>query len=206
MALPSSGTIGMNQIRTELGIPSQAPFSLDTAENEGYVALNQCSANRPNSSNPAAISEWYSYNHSAALYTHTGYNLDSSCTLACAGPFTTTFYTCCSTFGVGCILRQNSFPYNPISPAISGYISNGSSCWTVNGNSVDAVSACAATTTTTAAPSSCKNYQLTASSFVSYTDCCGTFVSDYYPVGYTFCAQIGTVYGYYIDLGTTCNC
>ena len=142
MTLPSSGTLGMNQIRTELGIPTQSPFSLDTAENGGYVGINQCSPSKPNSGNPAAISEWYSYNHAATLYTHTGLNLDSSCALACAGPFSSTFYTCCSTFGVGCILRSNTFPYNPISPAISGYISNGTNCWTVNGNSVDSVTTC----------------------------------------------------------------
>lgn len=66
MALPSSGTITMNQIRTELGIPSQTNFRLDTAENGGYVAINQNSTSKPNPSNPAAMSEWYSYNHSAA--------------------------------------------------------------------------------------------------------------------------------------------
>ena len=68
MALPSSGTISMSQIRTELGIPNQAPFSLDTAENGGYVAINQNSASRPNAANPASMSEWYSYNHSAVSY------------------------------------------------------------------------------------------------------------------------------------------
>ena len=36
MVLPSSGQIAMSQIRTELNVASQAPFSLDTAENGGY--------------------------------------------------------------------------------------------------------------------------------------------------------------------------
>lgn len=211
MALPSSGTLGMNQIRVELGIPSQAPFSLDTAENEGYVALNQCSPSRPLSTNPAKISEWYGYNHTAAIYTHTGLKLGGDCTDACSGPFTSTFYTCCSTFGVGCTLRQNTFPYNPITPPISGYISNGTNCWTVNGNIVEAVTTCAATTTTststtTAAPSNCHNFQATASSFITYTDCCGISQNYYILVGDIFCAQIGTVSGFYIDLGTNCNC
>ena len=62
------------------------------------------------------------------------------------------------------------------------------------------------TTTTTAAPAGCHNYQATASSYISYTDCCGVFQSYFITVGTTFCAQIGTVFGYYIDLGTNCNC
>ena len=65
MALPSSGTLTMNAIRIELGIPTQSPFSLDTAENGGYVTINVCSPSRPSSGNPAAMSEWYSYNHTA---------------------------------------------------------------------------------------------------------------------------------------------
>lgn len=63
MALPASGTISMNDIRVELGISSQSPFSLYTAESGGYVLLNQCSTYRPNGSTPDSISEWYRYNH-----------------------------------------------------------------------------------------------------------------------------------------------
>ena len=65
MALPSSGQISMSQINTELGRSSTAQISLDTAENGGYGAINTNSSSRPNASNPAAMSEWYSYNHSA---------------------------------------------------------------------------------------------------------------------------------------------
>ena len=55
----------MNAIRIELGISTQSPFSLDTAENGGYVTINVCSPSRPSSGNPAAMSEWYGYNHTA---------------------------------------------------------------------------------------------------------------------------------------------
>jgi hypothetical protein len=65
MALPSSGTLTMNAIRIELGISTQSPFSLDTAENGGYVTINVCSPSRPSSGNPAAMSEWYGYDHTA---------------------------------------------------------------------------------------------------------------------------------------------
>jgi hypothetical protein len=66
MALPSSGTISMSQINTELARSSTANISLDTAENGGYGAINQNSSSRPSANNPAAMSEWYSYNHTAA--------------------------------------------------------------------------------------------------------------------------------------------
>ena len=65
MPLPTSGQIGMSQINTELRRVSSSYISLDTAENGGYAGINQNSSNRPNSGNPAAISEWYGYNHRA---------------------------------------------------------------------------------------------------------------------------------------------
>jgi len=66
MSMPPSGQISMSQINTELGRASNSQISLDTAENGGYVAINILSSSRPSASNPAAMSEWYSYNHSAA--------------------------------------------------------------------------------------------------------------------------------------------
>ena len=66
MALPLSGQLCLSDIRAELGIPSQAPFCLDTAENGGYVALNVCSPYIPSSGNPACVSEWYGYCHTCS--------------------------------------------------------------------------------------------------------------------------------------------
>jgi hypothetical protein len=66
MAMPSSGEIGMRLINVELRRAScVAQISLDTAENGGYGAINQNSRSRPNASNPAALSEWYGYDHRA---------------------------------------------------------------------------------------------------------------------------------------------
>jgi hypothetical protein len=76
MTLVSSGTIRMSDINVELGRSSTANISLDTAENGGYGAINTNSTSRPSSNNPAAISEWYSYNHNAApsiSYSYVGF-------------------------------------------------------------------------------------------------------------------------------------
>jgi hypothetical protein len=66
MALPSSGSISMSQINTELGRSSTAAIALDTAENGGYATINVCSASRPSATNPATMSEWRGYNHTAS--------------------------------------------------------------------------------------------------------------------------------------------
>ena len=64
MALPRSGQLSIRDIAAELGrLPVQT--SLDAAENGDYAPINRESRSRPNPSNPAAISEWYSYDHNA---------------------------------------------------------------------------------------------------------------------------------------------
>jgi len=211
MALPTSGSLSMNQIRTELGIPSQAPLSLDTAENGGYVAINQCSPLRPSAGNPASISEWYGYNHTInccggnPCYFHTGWAFAGDCTTACAGPFTFTFYSCCSTISTFCSINSQS-NCSGYSPPISGYLSNGSVCYTVNGNQLDSVVTCGPTTTTTTGACAyvCTEHQATATSFMTWTDCCNVPQSGILLVGDIFCAQVGTVSGFYVDLGISC--
>ena len=61
-----SGSVAASAVNSELGRNSNASMSIDTAENGGYVAINQCSPSRPSSSNPASYSEWRNYNHSFA--------------------------------------------------------------------------------------------------------------------------------------------
>lgn len=114
MALPSSGTIRMSQINTELGRSSTAQISLDTAENGGYGAINTNSTSRPNSANPAAMSEWYSYNHSAVGAT-------------CPAP-TINNVTRCSTYAI------LDISYSTCTNLEVEYSSNGGASWTTEGN------------------------------------------------------------------------
>jgi len=75
MTMPASGAISMSQINTELGRASTTSISLDTAENGGYGAINQASGSKPSASNPAALSEWYSYNHNASSQINVSYDI-----------------------------------------------------------------------------------------------------------------------------------
>lgn len=63
MALPLQGSISIDDIRQELGIGGNVDFSLNSAEDGGYVTLNPCSTYKPSSPNPASLSEWYGYDH-----------------------------------------------------------------------------------------------------------------------------------------------
>jgi hypothetical protein len=66
MALPSSGTITMDMIRAELGVPSQSPFGLNEARSGTYVAINQCSTYKPPATGQVSLSDWYGYSQTQA--------------------------------------------------------------------------------------------------------------------------------------------
>jgi hypothetical protein len=79
--------ISFADINVELGRSSTAEISIDTAENGGYATINLCASPKPSATNPAAISEWYSYNHLATpttLYNVDPINGAASSALACA--------------------------------------------------------------------------------------------------------------------------
>jgi hypothetical protein len=63
MALPLSGQISMNDIRVELGVPSQSPFGLNEARSGTYATINPCSTYRPPATGQVSLSSWYGYNH-----------------------------------------------------------------------------------------------------------------------------------------------
>jgi hypothetical protein len=87
MALPASGQLSMNDIRVELGVPSQAPMSLQAASIGTYATINTCSPSRPNSSSPYAISEWYSYCHTCPCFSDITSDPETTVTEACCSIF-----------------------------------------------------------------------------------------------------------------------
>ena len=66
MALPGSGTISMDMIRIELGVPTQTPFGLGEAREGQYGAINPCSTYKPPSSGTGSLSDWWGYDHTQA--------------------------------------------------------------------------------------------------------------------------------------------
>lgn len=81
MALTSSGTISMSDIRTELG--GSGTIGLQEASN-GTVATintNNASGNRPDGSAPHSMDEFYSYDHGASSATTQWSNVPADFTL-----------------------------------------------------------------------------------------------------------------------------
>lgn len=156
MTLPSSGQISFDQIRIELGVPSQAPFSLDEAENGTYSTINRCGTTWPGGDNPASITEWYSYDHSIQPDVFVS-NYDSStvsCAAACALPQA----------GEGTLWRQTlvtpnkyfATNYSPIkcttaelAPTKYYVDSTRTNCYYIVTGELQSTTACTTTTTTT---------------------------------------------------------
>lgn len=67
MALQSSGPISLSQIGVELNQGPSSTISLQDAARGQYEPINAASASKPDDQQPHAISEWYSYDHSAAV-------------------------------------------------------------------------------------------------------------------------------------------
>lgn len=65
MTLPASGTISINDIRIELGVPSATAIGLSDLATGGVVAINPWANPKPSSTAPYLMSAWYSYNHAA---------------------------------------------------------------------------------------------------------------------------------------------
>ena len=78
MALQSSGQIKMSELNIEFGLAEERQLGLKDAS-DGTVATintNNAAADRPNGTAPHAISEFYSYDHSASAAWSNDYALD----------------------------------------------------------------------------------------------------------------------------------
>jgi hypothetical protein len=94
MALQSSGTIKMSEINEELGRSSTSSnTTLKNLNTGAHVSINSVSENKPNSSAPHQMSEFYSYNHSAASLTSVSLRYDEeSSSAACGAELAPTYY------------------------------------------------------------------------------------------------------------------
>lgn len=215
MALPTSGTISMSAIRSELGIPSQAPFSLNTARAGGYVPLNPYSPTLPPSSGSVSLASWYGYCHSCtSLYTFTIYKAAnhypqgwSSASAACSGSrdVAWTVVSSSSTLGVGSSLYTLQsgvyIPWNLITDP--GYL------WAFDGTGNKPIRMTANESNVIAEVGtciSCKEYYNPQSyTVVCYpNDCNGNAMGTVYvDPNQSICAQEGTAGFELIDIG---NC
>jgi hypothetical protein len=106
MTLPTSGQIAMSQINSELGRSANTQISLATAFNGGYIALNSGCSTAPSTTDPDAMSEWYSYDQCCSLgsYTQdTSGALGSDCG-AYSGGSVNLYSNNCGSIGSGCNL------------------------------------------------------------------------------------------------------
>ena len=105
MALTASGQISLGDIATEKSI-AQSNVSLQSVST---TSINAASSSKPDWATPHAISEFYSYDHSAAggYYAILLYDLASgtNCSLYTA---TNTYYCDTATIGAGSYVYTNS--------------------------------------------------------------------------------------------------
>jgi hypothetical protein len=128
MALPASGQISMDDIRTELGVSTQSPFGLNQARLGTYANINQFSPSKPPSSGQVSLASWYNYCQNCGYNSGTFYYSGTSAALACAGTPDTTLYWS-GTLELGTILYTDS---TGNSEAAQGYWSNGTNAYFQN--------------------------------------------------------------------------
>jgi len=146
MGLPTSGPISMDDIRVELGVPSQSPFSLDTARAGGYVTLNTNSPTTPPSSGQVSLSSWYGYCQTCDTYNFTYSDTQA---IACSNYDPITIISSTIPIGIGSILTN---PDGSQAPP-DYYYSDGTNWYYATGNlettTVTSTGTCAAVNSVT---------------------------------------------------------
>ena len=143
MALPASGQISMDNIRVELGVPTQSPFGINEARLGTYVSINQFSPSKPPSAGQVSLADWYSYCQNCGYNSGTFYYDASSAATACAGTPNTTLYWSGS-LAISTILYTDSLG---TSEASQGYWSDGTNAYFQNcpdgcGDGITSITAC----------------------------------------------------------------
>jgi hypothetical protein len=147
MALPASGQISMDDIRVELGVPSQSPFGINEARLGTYVSINQFSPSKPPSAGQVSLASWYSYCQNCGYNSGSFYYSAASAAAACAGTPDTTLYWSGS-LALATVLYTNS---TGTAEASQGYWSNGTDAYFQNcpdgcGDGITSITACSSPT------------------------------------------------------------
>lgn len=101
MGLPSSGPLSFNDIRVELGVPTQSPFSMDTARAGGYVTLNIFSPSLPPPTGEVSMDDWYNYCQTCDAYS---FGTGSTSAIACGAALNEFIISDTIPIGVGSVL------------------------------------------------------------------------------------------------------
>lgn len=75
MTLPPSGTISIDDIRVELGVPSYTNAGMLELATGGVVPINPWASPKPNNYAPYLMTAWYSYNHAATAPNITAFSV-----------------------------------------------------------------------------------------------------------------------------------
>lgn len=148
MVLPSTGNlISFNQIRIELGVPGATGFNLGQAADGYYNAIQNCQSPYPNATNPDAISEWWSYDHSKTGSLWAQGKTGTSCYNVCNGSVgcDANIYSYGSTYYDGTDRCYPAYLANGafIAPtACSGGTFSGQTCYTFSGGTITATETC----------------------------------------------------------------
>ena len=155
MTLPPPGNpLSFYDINIELGRNGTASIGIDNAENGDYGAINKCASPFPNSSNPASINEWYSYNHNAGtteigVVDYSATSCAAACALGIAGVWTLYYNTAATAIYTD--TTCNTYPS-------VGYhaLLDRSNCYDIGSSGIlNSITACNATTTTTSTTAGC---------------------------------------------------
>ncbi len=201
MTLTGSGQISFNDIRIELNVPSQSPFTLDSASNNKYANIQNCLSPFPSPTNPDAITEWYGYNHSATASLTINETTDytsSNCTDACNGPevgnTSLQAYTRDSSNYYG-----NTICTTGVTAGFYAVLPRSTGCYTVVGSPASiTLAACGSTTTSTTTTTTTACLSFAYAVVTSLTDCnAGSWPNTGYQ---------NTGFGVGAKLNSTSNC
>ncbi len=146
MVLPSTGNlISFNQIRIELGVPSQPGFDIGRAADGFFSPIQNCENPYPTPTNPDAISEWWSYDQSKKASFFADGKTGDTCYNICNGAVScnVSVYSFNSLYYTGdnvCTTLINTKFIPPT--ACSGGTFSGQTCYTFTNGTITATEIC----------------------------------------------------------------